>query len=93
MTPDIKQYLSSIGAKGGKASGSRKARSTEQARKAALARWAKAEQMIAAFDLVDSIARCVKFSECEHPERTEHAAAYSDAWIDAARKISKRELE
>lgn len=41
MTPDIKQYLASIGSKGGKASGARKARTTEQARKAALARWAK----------------------------------------------------
>lgn len=44
MNPTVKQYLSQIGRKGGKAgTGSAKRRSSEQTRRAALARWAKAK--------------------------------------------------
>lgn len=42
MNPEARKYLASIGAKGGAAgTGKSKARTTEQARKAALARWVK----------------------------------------------------
>lgn len=42
MSDAVQKYLASIGSKGGKAgTGKSKARTPEQARKAALARWAK----------------------------------------------------
>lgn len=45
MNPNIKAYLSSIGSKGGRAgTGKSKARTSAQARKAALARWAKKKE-------------------------------------------------
>ena len=45
MKTEVKNYLATIGAKGGKAGrGKSKARSKEQARKAALVRWGKAKQ-------------------------------------------------
>jgi hypothetical protein len=37
----IRKYLSRIGSKGGKATGPRKARTSEQARAAAMVRWGK----------------------------------------------------
>jgi hypothetical protein len=37
----VKQYLSRIGSKGGKATGPRKARTSKQARAAAMVRWWK----------------------------------------------------
>jgi len=39
MNEQLRQHLSELGRKGGKASGPRKARTREQAQKAALARW------------------------------------------------------
>lgn len=37
----VKMYLARIGAKGGKTTGATKARTSEQAHKAAMARWGK----------------------------------------------------
>ena len=39
----VREWFAEIGRKGGKASGAPKARSSEQARKAVRARWAKAK--------------------------------------------------
>jgi hypothetical protein len=39
LSKAVREYMASLGQKGGKASGERKARTPEQARKAALARW------------------------------------------------------
>jgi hypothetical protein len=45
MNPTIKTYLSAIGQRGGKAgTGKAKARTKDQARNAALARWSKRKQ-------------------------------------------------
>jgi hypothetical protein len=41
MTDKIKDYLASIGSKGGKVKSPLKARTSEQARAAVMARWAK----------------------------------------------------
>jgi hypothetical protein len=41
LSKAVREYMASLGQKGGKASGERKARTPEQARKAALARWNK----------------------------------------------------
>ena len=41
MKQEVRKYLSQIGKKGGKTFGPSKARTTEQARKAALVRWSK----------------------------------------------------
>ena len=40
----VSEYMRKIGKKGGSATGPRKARTSEQARKAIKARWAKREQ-------------------------------------------------
>ncbi len=47
----ISEYLASIGARGGKASGKSKARSSEQARAAVTARWAKRRERLSALAL------------------------------------------
>jgi len=39
MNKAVRQYLASIGSKGGKATGPSKARTSEQARKAVMKRW------------------------------------------------------
>ena len=41
VSKEVKEYMASIGRVGGKAAGQRKARTSEQARAAVMARWAK----------------------------------------------------
>ncbi|HEY3853615.1 MAG TPA: hypothetical protein VGO67_04390 [Verrucomicrobiae bacterium] len=40
----VREYMASLGRKGGKASGDRKARTSEQARAAVTARWEKSKR-------------------------------------------------
>jgi len=42
VSKEVKEYMANIGRVGGKAAGPRKARTSEQARAAVMARWAKA---------------------------------------------------
>lgn len=44
LTPETRAYFAKHGAVGGKAKGKRKARTSKQARKAALARWRKPKE-------------------------------------------------